>query len=153
RGMRFSEPHVVSSSRPRLKDLLSIAPIAEGLNYVRRDWRLAATMLVKSGLFIIGPSWVVFAVLGERDFPVRWHGLSPQRGGMLGMSFLMGARGAGALLGPMLAAPWAGHRDRRLRIAILFGMMAEALGYFALRGISHLWTACLWIVLAHGGGS
>jgi MFS family permease len=72
---------------------------------------------------------------------------------MLGMSMLMGARGIGAMLGPLLSAPWAGHNQRRLRIAILVAFLAESLGYTALGWITSLWTACIWIILAHCGGS
>ncbi len=72
---------------------------------------------------------------------------------MLGMSMLMGARGIGALIGPLVSAPWAGHNQRRLRIAILVAFFAEITGYVALGWISSLWTACLWVMLAHCGGS
>jgi len=153
RGMRFEEPHADAAPPFRIHDLFDYSPILEGIRYVRRDRRLLATMFVKAGMFVIGPSWVVFTVMGQRDFPVHWHGLSPQRGAMLGMSMLMGARGIGALLGPLLAAPWAGHFDRRLRLAILVGFFAEVLGYGSLRGVGTLWSACLWVVLAHCGGS
>src|SRR5438270_12174125 len=104
-------------------------------------------------MFVIGPSWVVFTVMGQRDFPVRWHGIDAQRGAMLGMSLLMGARGIGAMLGPLLSAPWVGHFERRLRLAILVGYLAEALGYAALGKAGALWLACLCVVVAHCGGS
>ena len=50
----------------------------------------------------MGPSWVVFTVMANRHFAVPWHGLDPQRGGMVGMSLLLGARGLGALLASLL---------------------------------------------------
>ena len=105
RGMRFQEPHAESSRPLRLYDLVDLSPIVEGIRYVRRDARLLATVFVKAGMFVIGPGWVVFTVMGQRDFPVRWGRLSPQRGAMLGMSLLLGARGLGALVGPLVAAP------------------------------------------------
>jgi len=153
RSMRFEEPHADAALPLRTRDLIDYSPILEGIRYVRRDRRLLTTMFAKAGLFVIGPSWVVFTVMGQRDFPVHWHGLNPQRGAMLGMSLLMAARGVGAMLGPLLAAPWVGHFDRRLRIGIMAGFVAEVLGYVSLRGVAALWSACLWVVLAHCGGS
>jgi MFS family permease len=153
RGMRFQEPHAKSARPFRLGDLVDLSPIVEGIRYVRRDVRLLATVFVKAGMLVIGPGWVVFTVMGQRDFPVRWGGLSPQRGAILGMSFLLGARGLGALLGPLLAAPWAGHYDRKLRLGILLGFLVEALGYAALVGAGKLGLACLCVAFAHFGGS
>ena len=84
---------------------------------------------------------------------MRWHGMDPERGAFLGMSLLLGARGLGALIGPLLNAPWAGKSQARLRLGILFGYLACATGYALLGVASHLWVACLCIVLAHIGGS
>jgi len=153
RGMRFQEPHAELAAPLRAHDLVDYWPIVEGIRYVRRDFRLLATVFVKAGMFVIGPSWVVFTVMGHRDFPVRWHGLEPQRGAMLGMSLLLGARGLGALIGPLISASWAGHHEKRLRLGILLGFLAEALGYAALGGAGTLWLACTCVVLAHCGGS
>jgi MFS family permease len=153
RGMCFQEPHAEAARPLRLGDLVDLSPIVEGVRYVRRDARLLATLFVKAGMFVIGPGWVVFTVMGQRDFPVRWGGLSEQRGAMLGMSLLLGARGLGALLGPLLAAPWARHYDRKLRLGILLGFLADAVGYAALAGAGKLGLACLCIAFAHFGGS
>jgi MFS family permease len=72
---------------------------------------------------------------------------------MLGMSMLLGARGLGALLGPLLSAPWAGHRDRRLRLGIFFGYLVTAMGYTLIGKAGNVWQACLWAAFAHLGGS
>ncbi len=69
------------------------------------------------------------------------------------MSLLMGARGLGALLGPLFSAPWAGRHESRLRSAILVGFVAEAIGYVGFGAAGSVWVACAWIVLAHSGGS
>jgi hypothetical protein len=52
---------------------------------------------------------VLFTVMGQNEFAIRWRGMAPERGAFLGMSVLLGARGLGALLGPLLTAAWAGH--------------------------------------------
>jgi MFS family permease len=153
RGMKFEEPHVAGRGPLRAKELADFSPLAEGLSYLRRNRHVAVTVMAKAGMFVIGPSWVVFTVLGERDFPIHIAALEPHRAAMLGMSLLMGARGLGALLGPLLSASWAGHNQRRLNLAILVGFGFEIVGYAALGWIGSLWSACAWLVLAHMGGS
>ncbi|MGA8153880.1 MAG: MFS transporter [Terriglobales bacterium] len=151
--MHFEEPHAASSSKFHVRELLDYSPLAAGLRYVRRDTRLFATVLVKTGLAQMGVSWVLFTVMGQRVFPLRWPGLEAQRGAVLGMSFLMGARGVGALFGPLGAARWAGHQENRLRLGILIGFLAVGLGYGVMGISGSLWVACFWVVLAHCGGS
>lgn len=151
--MHFDEPHAESAAPLRARDLVDFSMLIEGIRYVRRQPRLRATVFVKAGLFVIGPGWVLFTVMGQRYFPVRWHNLDPQRGAMLGMSLLMGARGIGALLGPLFSAAWAGRHQSRLRLAILIGFFAEALGYVGFGAAGSVWVACAWIILAHSGGS
>jgi predicted MFS family arabinose efflux permease len=153
RGMHFEEPHADAAEPFRVHDLWDQSPILEGVRYVRRNRRLLAPMFAKAGELMIGPSWVLFTVMGQHYFPVRWHGVDAQRGGMLGMSLLLGARGLGAMLGPLVAARWAGHSERRLCLGVLFGYVLVAIGYSALGGASSVWVACSWVVLAHCGGS
>jgi MFS family permease len=149
--MHFEEPHAAAYGKLGIRDLLNYSPLVEGLRYVRRDRRLFATVLVKMGLAQMGVSWVLFTVMGQRVFPLR--GLEPQRGAVLGMSFLMGARGIGALFGPLAAARWASHRESRLRLGILIGFLAVGLGYSMMGAAVSLWAACFWVVLGHCGGS
>lgn len=151
--MRFVEPHVEGAHPFHIRELVDFSPVLAGIRYVRSHVRLRSTVLVKAGNLIIGPGWVLFTVMGQREFPVRWHGLDPARGAFLGMSLLLGARGLGALLGPLLAAPWAGQWIDRLERAIFFGYVATAGGYALLGVAGHLWQACLCVVLAHFGSS
>ncbi len=151
--MHFEEPHAAAFPKLRMHDLLNYSPIVEGLRYVSRDRRLFATVLVKTGLAQMGVSWVLFTVMGQRVFPLRTAGLNPERGAVLGMSMLMGARGLGALFGPLGAARWAGHHESRLRQGILIGFLAVGLGYAMLGVAGSLWLACLWVILGHCGGS
>ena len=152
-GMRFTEPHAEGTHPWRMHELVDFSPILAGIRYVRSHTRLRSTVFVKFGNLIIGPGWVLFTVMGQNEFAVRWHGLNPARGAFLGMSLLLGARGLGALLGPLLTAPWAGHWIHKLEGAIFWGYLATAAGY-ALLGVSgHLWQACLCVMLAHFGSS
>ncbi len=151
--MRFPEPHLDHAAPMKARDLVDFSPMAEGINYVRRDRRLLATLLVKTGLGLMATHWVLLPVFGERIFPVRGAGLDARNSGMLGMSLLMGSRGIGALVGPVLAGYWTGQRQARLRLSILLGFIAGALGYFGLAVAPSIALACATIVLAHAGGS
>jgi predicted MFS family arabinose efflux permease len=151
--MHFDEPHASAAAKFRARDLSDFSTMADGIRYVRRDPRLLATVLVKTGLATMGVSWVLFTVMGERVFPLRWPGLELERSAVLGMSLLLGARGVGAIVGPLFSARWAGHSQSRLRLGILLGFLALALGYGSLGTAGSLWVACFWIVVAHSGGS
>jgi predicted MFS family arabinose efflux permease len=152
-GMHFAEPHVEVDRLFQIRELVDFSPIIAGIRYVRAHVRLRSTIFLKFGNLIIGPSWVLFTVMGQKEFAVRWHGMSPERGAFLGMSLLLGARGLGALLGPLTAASWAGHWEKRLEWAVFFGYVAAAIGYTLLGVSGRLWQACLCVLLAHAGSS
>jgi hypothetical protein len=137
----------------RARDLVDFTPVVDGLRYVGKDRRLLATLLVKTGLGIMGTSWVILPVLGARNFPVPAAGLDPRRAGMLGMSLLLGARGVGALLGPLFGGYWAGDKNHRLRVGILYGFLASIAGYLTLGVSGSIWLALAAVVLSHAGGS
>ncbi|MGA9543105.1 MAG: MFS transporter [Candidatus Sulfotelmatobacter sp.] len=152
-GMHFAEPHAESAAPLRPRDLVDFSPVLEGIRYVRNHRTLLPTVFAKAGELMIGPSWVIFTVLGAREFAVHWHNIDTARGAMLGMSILLGGRGLGALAGPLVSARWAGRSDRRLQLGILFGYLIIAVGYGAL-GISRtVWVASACAMLAHAGGS
>ena len=69
------------------------------------------------------------------------------------MNNSIAARGLGALLGPLISARWAGHRDWRLRLGIFFGYLVTAIGYFLIGKAGTVWFACLWAAFAHLGSS
>lgn len=151
--MRFAEPHAEGGLRFRARELVDFSPIVAGIRYVRSHVRLRSTVFVKFGNLVIGPSWVLFTVMGQNEFAVRWRGMSPERGAFLGMSLLLGARGLGALLGPVVTASWAGHWKHRLERAIFWGYLGAAAGYTLLGVSGHLWEACLCVAVAHFGSS
>jgi MFS family permease len=151
--INFVEPHTVESKPLRPKDLADFSPVIEGLRYVAGDMRLLATLSVKAGLGFLGAHWVILPIFGERIFPVDLGTLDPPRAAMLGMSLLMGSRGIGALLGPLIGGRWAGQRQSRLRVGIIGGFLATAAGYTALSAAPTILTATLAVILAHAGGS
>src|ERR1700688_564085 len=151
--MRFAEPHAESAAPLRPHDLVDFSPVLEGIRYVRNHRTLLPTVFAKAGELMIGPSWVIFTVMGAHEFAVHWHNADPARGSMLGMSILLGGRGVGALVGPLVSARWAGRSDRRLQLGILFGYLTIAIGYGVLGRSPTVWMASACAMLAHMGGS
>jgi MFS family permease len=152
-GMRFAEPHAEAGAPLRPRDLVDFSPVLEGVRYVRNHRTLLPAVFAKAGELMIGPSWVIFTVMGAHEFAVHWHNADAARGGMLGMSILLGGRGVGALAGPLIAARWAGRSDRRLQLGILFGYLTIAVGYATLGSCRTVWLASACAMLAHAGGS
>jgi len=152
-GMHFVEPHAESAAPLRPRDLFDFSPVLEGIRYVRSHRTLLPAVFAKAGELMIGPSWVIFTVMGAHEFAVHWHNVDAARGSMLGMSILLGGRGIGALVGPLIAARWAARSDRRLQLGIFFGYLTIALGYGILGSSRTVWMASACAMLAHAGGS
>ena len=153
-GMTFHEPHAAGLPRLRPREVVDFSPMIEGLRYLRNRPRLLATVLVKGGLgLMIGATWIIYTILGEREFSRHLGGSAGQGAAMLGMGVLIGARGIGALLGPLIGANWAGQRDSRLRRGILFGFIAAACGVGSISIAPNVWIAMLCVIVAHCGGS
>ena len=152
RGMKFEEPHTEAAPF-YARELVTFTPILEGLRYIGGDRRLLATVFVKGGIGLLGANNVLLPVLGERVFPLRWSGLDHSRQALLGMSMLMGARGLGALIGPLAAGTWAGESESRLRTGILAGFLAAGAGYCTLGFSPSAALAAGALVLAHAGTS
>jgi len=152
-GMQFAEPHAQSVSPLRIHDLADFSPVIEGIRYIRNHRTILPAVFAKAGELMIGPSWVIFTVLGTHEFAVHWHNIEPSRGAMLGMSILLGGRGIGALFGPIVSARWAGRSDHRLHLGILLGYLTIALGYGTLGTCRTVWLASACALIAHAGGS
>jgi MFS family permease len=152
-GMRFAEPHAESAAPLRPRDLVDFSPVLEGIRYIRSHPTLFPAVFAKAGEIMVGPSWVIFTVMGAREFAVHGHGIDTAGGAMLGMSILLGGRGLGALVGPLVSARWAGRSDHRLRLGIFFGYLTVAFGYGMLGASRSVWTAAACAMLAHAGGS
>lgn len=153
RGMKFDEPHAERALPLRARDLVDFSPILEGIRYIRSHRTLLPTVFAKAGELMVGPSWVIFTVMGAREFVVHRAGFNPTGSAMLGMSILLGGRGLGALVGPIVSARWAGRSDNRLRLGILFGYLIIGAGYSCLGVSRTVWLASLCAMVAHAGGS
>ena len=151
-GMRFAEPHAEAAVPLRPHDLIDFSPVIEGIRYIRSHRQLAPAVFAKAGELMVGPSWVIFTVMGAREFAVHGRGINAAGGAMLGMSILLGGRGLGALFGPLISARWAGRSDQRLRLGIFFGYLTIALGYGILGASRSVWMAAACAMLGHAGG-
>ena len=153
RSMRFAEPHAAGAPPFHARELVDFSPILEGLRYIRSDRRVLTTVFVKCGIGFTGANNVILPLMGTHIFPVHWAGLAPERGAMLGMSLLVGARGVGALFGPMMGGAWAGEHTERLRTGILIGYLMAAAGYMSLSWAPTIGVAFACVVLANFGMS
>jgi predicted MFS family arabinose efflux permease len=153
RRMSFEEPHTAGLPPLRWRDLVGFTPILEGARYIRADARLFATVFVKCGIGLLGANNVLLPILGGSILPAQFHGLDQSRRALLGMSLLMGARGVGALIGPLAGGRWAGDRHARLRSGIFVGFLLAAGGYILLGTSASPIVAVLAVVLAHSGSS
>ena len=150
REMRFREPHMDEAKPFHARELADFSPVADGIQYIRRDRRLLVTLFVKTGTAILGANWIILPIYGERMFRV---GSNEESAGVLGMSLLMCSRGLGALIGPLLAGWWSGHEEKRMRLGILLAFLLAGVGYMLVAWAPVLWIACAAVALAHSGGS
>ena len=153
RRMNFAEPHAAGRPPLHARELVDFTPVLEGARYIRRHPRLFATVFVKGGIGLLGANNVLLPILGERVFPVKLAGLDHSRAALLGMSMLMGARGIGAILGPLIGGRWAGESHSRLRTGILAGFVIAAAGYICLGTSTSLVIAICAVAAAHAGSS
>jgi len=150
--MHFHEAHMEAAEPVKIRELFDYSPIVAGLRYISHNRKLLAMVSLKGGVGILGTAWVLFPVLGQRVLSLPFA-ISRERAALFGMSLLMGARGLGALIGPLLASHWAGRRQQRLRSGIFLGFLLGGIGYVSL-GLTHnLWVACAVVMLAHTGAS
>ena len=151
--MHFVESHADEANRHPEDQGAGWSSIRAGFRYIANDPKLAAVVSLKAGVSILGASWVLLPVMGERVFPVAIAGISHARAALFGMSLLMGGRGVGALLGPLFASHWTGQRESSLRLGVLLGFILGGIGYLLLSGAHNIWVAFAVIVLAHSGTS
>lgn len=150
---KFDEPHVAHHPPFEWKHLRDSTMMLDGWKYVTGSPRMTVMVLAKCGLGFLGANWVLLTILGERKYPVHLWGASAASAGMVGMSLLMGARGVGALVGPIAGTYLAGSNQIRMRWGIALGFLMSALGYIFLGLSNHMVAAWLSVILAHAGGS
>jgi predicted MFS family arabinose efflux permease len=143
--MTFDEPHR-SGSQP-----LGRSSTLEGIRYIRARPRLFASLFIKTGTGSLAACWVLFPIFASRVFLLP--GLSPQRNTVLVTSLLAGARGLGALAGPLLTSGWAQSNERRMVRLSMFGFLIAGFGYIAFSQAPALPLAWVLLLVATSGGA
>lgn len=124
---------------------LGMTDFLDGLALVRSRPEIRRVLWVKTGWGITGgAALTLYAVMGSRVFTVPG---APEAG----VGVLLGMRGVGALLGPLLARHWGGDSPEFLERAIgwAFGVTAVSWAFFAFA--PHLAIAAVCLAFAHTG--
>jgi MFS family permease len=148
--MQFAEPHI-THQRLTVREVFDYSPMVEGFRYIGHDLRMLALVALRGGSGILGASWVLYPVYGQRVLPMP--NLGRQDYALVGMSILLAARGTGALLGPLVASPLAGVNQKRLRLGVLVGFVLGGIGYVLLGAAPTIWVAAAVVLVGHAGGS
>jgi Major Facilitator Superfamily len=148
--MQFDEPHI-THQRLTVREVFDYSPMIEGFRYIGHDLKMLAMVALRGGTGILGAAWVLFPVFGQRVLPMP--NLGRQDYALVGMSVLMTARGIGSLIGPLIAAQWAGINQPRLRRGVLIGFVIGGVGYVLLGASPTIWIAAAVVLLAHAGNS
>ena len=133
-------------SKLALADATGIRDLIEGARYLRRNPRVMAVLLVKSGWGLGGGVLLLLTIFGKQIFPIG-------RDGSTSIGLLYAARGIGALIGPVIASSLAGRLPRRMRRVIGIAFFITAAFYLLFAQAPTLMFAALFAVGAHAGGS
>lgn len=140
---RAAVPFTKSEKPP----VAAAADFREGLRLLRYDPRVRRALAVKTGWSVAGGgALVLYAVLGEKEFPLWGSGAA-------GIGVLLGMRGIGALLGPLLARRFGGDSPAFLQRAITLSYGVIAIFWLLLAQAPNLALAALCALLAHMGVS
>ena len=133
---RFSE------DRPKTTSFHPIRDIVEGLSYAKSHGEVMALLATKGGFGLGAGVIALVAIFGEQVY----------RAGDLGIGILFGARGLGALAGPIMARAFVKDDKRKLFIAIGAAMALYGVAYAIFQSMPLLWLAAIFATVAHLGG-
>ncbi len=144
----------------RWMDILTLRDLRRGFSHVR-SLGLTPVLLTKSFWWPAGGFLVMLSVVGRERFGAV-SSLDGSEGGVVEASvaatgfatgMLFAARGLGTGLGPFVARRVFGSRDGDLRRQIAWGFAIAIAGYALFANTPSLIMACLWVCVAHMGGS
>lgn len=133
---RFSEAREATHDTHPLRDLV------DGLKYARQHGEISALLFSKSGYGIGAGLLALLPVFAKEIF----------KAGDTGIGLLFASRGAGALVGPIIARSFVGTDRRRLFISISIAMTVFGLGYSLFAAMPVIWLAAIMAFIAHLGG-
>jgi MFS family permease len=143
-GVHDASPPPGGPAPPDGAALGSWAALVEATRYIRGRPRVAALVTVKSAVGLGNGVLVAFPLLAGTVFRI----------GELGTGLLFAARGAGALIGPLLFR-WVLKRPDLLLPGLAVSMAMYGLAYLAVAVTPWFWLALILVMLAHlaGGGN
>lgn len=115
--------------------------LAEAARYIRGNPRVASLVTVKSAVGLGNGVLVAFPLLASAVFRI----------GELGTGLLFAARGAGALIGPLLFR-WVLKRRELLLPALAVSMSLYGLAYLGVAATTWFWLALILVAVAHLAG-
>jgi len=127
-------------------DATGIADLIEGARYLRANRRVMALMLVKSGWGLGGGVLLLLTIFGKEIFPIG-------RDGSISIGLLYAARGAGAMVGPIIAQAISGASSRAMRRTITVAFFISGVFYLLFAHAPVFGVAMLTVLGAHAGGS
>lgn len=145
-GVRLPKRPPRPKSKLTVSKALGIGDTIEGAKYVKRRPRVLAYLLVKPAWGFGGGIMTLLAVFGERIFPIAGRTA-------IGIGVLFTARGIGTAIGPILARRLAGETRRQMQISIGIAFLIGGTFYTAFAVSGSLWSALLFLLIAHAGGS
>lgn len=119
-----------------------LASLREAVGYARDHPQVAALLTSKSGFALVAGAIAVFPLISIELFDA----------GDRGTGLLYGARGLGALIGPLLVKRWLGHSDRLMVGSIGYAVAIWGLCYMLLSLAPGLGWAVVAVATAHLGG-
>lgn len=139
---------IASIDIPSPKAERAMAPwrdFVEGMAYLRTYLPAFGLVMIKTGWGLAGGVLVLISVSAVQIF----------KAGDAGIGLFYGARGLGALLGPLFIQSTIGRDIRKGRNAVWIAFLLGGLGYLIFAGsgwLSVLWLACIGLFIAHFGG-
>ncbi len=142
---RAAIPFVAPTSPHTLKQ--ATTDFLAGLSLLKTDARVRRVLWVKSGWAIAGGGAILlYPVMGERIF--AGHGSAP-----LAIGVLLGMRGVGAFVGPLIARRLGGDSEAFLQRAISLSFFTTMIFWAAFAWAPSLGVAALLLTCAHTGVS
>lgn len=143
---RASIPRVIHPPPPAtLAGKLGLSDLLEGVRLVRSRPEIRRVLWVKTGWGITGgAALMLYAVMGRHVFGIPG---SPDAG----VGVLLGMRGVGALIGPLLARRLGGDAPDFLERAIGWAFAVTAVFWAAFAFAPNLVVAAICLALAHTG--
>lgn len=143
---RAAIPFTRATTRQTWKS--GLTDFVAGVRLIRSDWRVRRALWVKSGWAIAGGGAILlYPVMGTRIFAA-----SPAEA-PLAVGVLLGMRGVGALVGPLIARRVGGDSEAFLQRAIGLSFLTTMIFWLGFAWAPNLALAALLLTCAHTGVS